>query len=33
MAMQDKVRELLELRAKARLAGGEKRIEKQQSIN
>lgn len=29
--MQDKVRELLELRAKARLAGGEKRIEKQHS--
>ncbi len=31
MAMQDKVRELLELRAKARLGGGEKRIEKQHS--
>ena len=29
MAMQDKVRELLELRTKARLGGGEKRIEKQ----
>jgi acetyl-CoA carboxylase carboxyltransferase component len=31
MAMQDKVKELLELRAKARLGGGEKRIEKQHS--
>ena len=29
MAMQDKINELLELRAKARLGGGEKRIEKQ----
>ena len=29
--MQDKVKELLELRAKARLGGGEKRIEKQHS--
>lgn len=29
MSMQDKVNELLELRAKARLGGGEKRIEKQ----
>ncbi|MBO7624952.1 MAG: acyl-CoA carboxylase subunit beta [Bacteroidales bacterium] len=31
MTMQDKVKELLELRAKARLGGGEKRIEKQHS--
>ena len=31
MAMQDKVRELLELRKQARLGGGEKRIEKQHS--
>ncbi len=31
MAMQDKVKELLELRTKARLGGGEKRIEKQHS--
>ncbi|NLJ82595.1 MAG: acyl-CoA carboxylase subunit beta [Bacteroidales bacterium] len=29
MSMQDKVNELLELRAKARLGGGEKRIERQ----
>jgi acetyl-CoA carboxylase carboxyltransferase component len=29
MAMQDKIKELLELRAKAKLGGGEKRIEKQ----
>ncbi|MDL2312115.1 acyl-CoA carboxylase subunit beta [Bacteroidales bacterium OttesenSCG-928-B11] len=29
MTMQDKINELLELRAKARLGGGEKRIEKQ----
>ncbi len=29
MAMQDKIKELLEMRAKARLGGGEKRIEKQ----
>ncbi len=29
MTMQDKVKELLELRTKARLGGGEKRIEKQ----
>ncbi len=29
MSMQDKIKELLELRAKARLGGGEKRIEKQ----
>ncbi|MDR1879138.1 MAG: acyl-CoA carboxylase subunit beta [Bacteroidales bacterium] len=29
MAMQDKIKELLALRAKARLGGGEKRIEKQ----
>jgi acetyl-CoA carboxylase carboxyltransferase component len=29
MGMQDKVKELLELRVKARLGGGEKRIEKQ----
>ncbi|MBP5709866.1 MAG: acyl-CoA carboxylase subunit beta [Bacteroidales bacterium] len=31
MKMQEKINELLELRAKARLAGGEKRIEKQHS--
>ena len=31
MTMPDKVKELLELRAKARLGGGEKRIEKQHS--
>ncbi|HPX59152.1 MAG: acyl-CoA carboxylase subunit beta [Bacteroidales bacterium] len=29
MSMQDKIKELLELRAQARLGGGEKRIEKQ----
>jgi len=29
MSMQDKIKELLELRAKAKLGGGEKRIEKQ----
>ena len=29
MTMQDKINELLELREKARMAGGEKRIEKQ----
>lgn len=31
MTMQEKINELLELRAKARLGGGEKRIEKQHS--
>ena len=31
MAMQDKIKELLELRTKAKLGGGEKRIEKQHS--
>ncbi|MDR1182831.1 MAG: acyl-CoA carboxylase subunit beta [Bacteroidales bacterium] len=31
MTMQDKIKELLELRTKARLGGGEKRIEKQHS--
>ena len=31
MTMQEKINELLELRAKARMGGGEKRIEKQHS--
>ena len=31
MTMQEKINELLELRVKARLGGGEKRIDKQHS--